>query len=187
MSTHTARHGILNYLTGQAICSVPRSADEAVGLLQAYRAEVLEEAAETVGPLCEQYGVLGVGSALRKLGGKAFSREEKDTSVGGTQPLAGAEFTARAQILTALQAAGHTPKAAAELLARADREPRDPAPDPDFRESLGGGHALVVEYGDCELHGSCQCGTRFGHTTPDVSLDTFVGPWVHHTNTEVTG
>lgn len=113
--------------------------------------------------------------------------EEKDTLADGTQPQAGAEFTARAQILTALQAAGHTPKAAAELLAQADREPRDPDPNPDFRESLGGGHALVVEYGDCELHGSCQCGTRFGHTTPDASLDTFVGPWVHHTNTEVTG
>lgn len=112
--------------------------------------------------------------------------EEKDTPADGTQPQAGAEFTARAQILTALQAAGHTPKAAAELLAQADREPRDPDPNPDFRETLGGGHALVVEYGDCELHGSCQCGTRFGHTTPDASLDTFLPPWEHHTNTEVT-
>lgn len=113
--------------------------------------------------------------------------EEKDTPADGNQPPAGAEFTARAQILTALQAAGHTPKAAAELLAQADREPRDPDPNPDFRETLGGGHALVVEYGDCELHGSCQCGKPFGHTTPDASLDTFVSPWEFHTNTEVTG
>lgn len=114
--------------------------------------------------------------------------EEKDIPVGGIQPLTpGTEFTARGQILSALQAAGHTPAAAAELLARADREPRDHDPDPDFRETLGGGHALIVEYGDCETHGSCQCGKRFGTTTPDASLDTFASPWEHHTNTEVTG
>lgn len=114
--------------------------------------------------------------------------EEKDIPAGGTQsPTPGTEFTARAQILTALQATGHTLKAAAELLAQADREPRDPEPDADFRETLGGGHALVVEYGDCEIHGSCQCGKRFGNTTSDASLDTFVRPWEHHTNTEVTG
>ena len=99
---------------------------------------------------------------------------------------AGAASTARAQILAALQAVGHTASSAAELLAQADREPRVPDPDPDFRECLGGGHALVVEYGDCELLGSCQCGTPFGATTPDASLDTFAGPWERHTNTEVT-
>jgi hypothetical protein len=113
------------------------------------------------------------------------SSEEKDIPNGG-QP-SGTASTARAQILTALQAAGHTAAAAAELLAQAYREPHHPDPDPDFRETLGGGHALVVEYGDCEIHGSCQCGKRFGHTTPDASLDTFVRPWEHHTNTEVTG
>lgn len=109
---------------------------------------------------------------------EALTREEKDTPAGATS-------TARAQILAALQAAGHTAASAAELLAQADREPRAVDPDPDFRETLGGGHALVVEYGDCEMHGSCQCGKRFGHTTPDASLDTFVRPWEHHTNTEV--
>jgi hypothetical protein len=117
-----------------------------------------------------------IDSALRK-------HEEKDIP-GGGQP-SGTASTARAQILTALQAAGHTAESAAELLACADREPRDRDPDPDFRETLGGGHALVVEYGDCEIHGSCQCGKAFGYTTPDASLDTFVRPWEHHTNTEV--
>jgi hypothetical protein len=112
--------------------------------------------------------------------------EQKDTPGGGTQPPAGAEFTARAQILNALQAAGHTAKAAAELLAQADREPQHPEPDPEFRETLDGGHALVVQYGDCELIASCQCGKPLGETTPDASLDTFVPGWEHHTNTEVT-
>ncbi|MDX2700338.1 hypothetical protein [Streptomyces ipomoeae] len=114
---------------------------------------------------------------------EALTREEKDTR-GGGQP-SGAASTARAEILTALQKAGHTPRKAAELLARADREPRDPDPSPDFRETLGGGHALVVEYGDCELIGSCQCGKPFGRTTSDASADTFIRPWEHHTNTEV--
>jgi hypothetical protein len=91
---------------------------------------------------------------------------------------AGTASTARAQILAALQAVGHTAASAAEL--------RVPDPDPDFRECLGGGHALVVEYGDCELIGSCQCGKPLGATTPDASLDTFAGPWERHTNTEVT-
>ncbi|MEI5522489.1 hypothetical protein WB388_17960 [Streptomyces brasiliscabiei] len=116
----------------------------------------------------------------------ALTISEKKDTPADTQPV-GAASTARAQILTALQAAGHTPTAAAELLAQADREPHDPDPNPDFRETLGGGHALVVQYGDCELHGTCQCGKHFGTTTPDASLDTFVDPWEHHTNTEVSG
>lgn len=110
--------------------------------------------------------------------------EEKDTPDRGQR--SGAASTARAQILTALTGAGHTPATAAELLARADLEPRDPDPDPDLRETLGGGHALVVEYGDCELLGSCQCGTPFGVTTPEASLDTFVPAWERHTHTEVS-
>lgn len=114
--------------------------------------------------------------------------EQKDTPAGGTQPPTGTEFTARAQILTALQAAGHTPKAAAELLAQADREPRDPDPNPDHPETLAGGHALVVEHGDGALTASCQCGKSLGQTfTSDASLDTFVPGWEHHTTAEVTG
>jgi len=93
--------------------------------------------------------------------------------------------SARTEILAALQRAGYNEPGARNLLTRADKEPRDPNPDPDFRETLAGGHALIVEYGDCELHGSCQCGSRFGMTTPDASLDTFVQPWERHCMTEV--
>lgn len=110
--------------------------------------------------------------------------EEKDTPAG-TQPT-GTASTARSEILAALQACGHSDASALVVLRRADCGPRDPDPDPDFRETLGGGHALVVEFGDCEMHASCQCGTRFGITTPDASLDTFVPAWEHHTNTEVS-
>ncbi|MGW3410297.1 hypothetical protein [Streptomyces sp. NPDC000888] len=109
--------------------------------------------------------------------------EEKDTPTG-SQP-AGTESTARAEILAVLLAAGYNEPAARELVDRADREPRDADPNPDFRETLGGGHALVVEYGDCEMHGSCQCGRRLGTTTPDASLDTFVPGWERHAMTEV--
>lgn len=112
------------------------------------------------------------------------SSEEKDIPNGG-QP-SGTASTARAQILTALQVAGHTPEQAAALLDQADHEPHLPDPDPDFRETLGGGHALVVEYGDCELVASCQCGKPLGETTPDASVDTFLPGWERHTNTEVT-
>lgn len=44
MSAHTARQGIFNVLTGRAVCPAPRPEDEAEGLLNAYRAEVLAEA-----------------------------------------------------------------------------------------------------------------------------------------------
>jgi hypothetical protein len=45
MSSHTARHGIFNYLTGNATCRTPRPVDEAEGLIDAHRAEVLAEGA----------------------------------------------------------------------------------------------------------------------------------------------
>ncbi|MEU1496103.1 hypothetical protein [Streptomyces sp. NPDC005732] len=108
---------------------------------------------------------------------------QKDTPVG-TQP-SGATSTARAEILAVLLDAGYNKAAAAELLSRADREPHDPEPNSDFLETLAGGHALVIEYGDCEVHGTCQCGRRIGSTTPDASLDTFVDGWERHTHTEV--
>ncbi|MFB7589321.1 hypothetical protein [Streptomyces sp. NPDC056169] len=93
--------------------------------------------------------------------------------------------SARAEILRALQYVGHGPVSAAGVLARADKEPRETTPNPDFRETLAGGHALIVEYGDCELIGSCQCGAELGRTTPDASLDTFVPGWERHSMTEV--
>lgn len=49
-----------------------------------------------------------------------------------------------------------------------------------------GGHALVVEYGDCEFYGRCQCGAPFGHTRPDESWETKFGlAWERHTILEV--
>lgn len=95
-------------------------------------------------------------------------------------------MSARTEILAALQRAGYDATGAASLLGRADKEPRETPPDPDFRETLAGGHALIVEYGDCEMHGSCQCGKSLGITTPDASLDTFVAGWERHCMTEVT-
>ncbi|MEU9670348.1 hypothetical protein AB0E25_33205 [Streptomyces bobili] len=59
--------------------------------------------------------------------------------------------------------------------------------DPDFKTTLGGGHALIVEYGDCEFYGRCQCGKQFGMVTPDkFSDDVFGERWEHHVVTEVT-
>jgi hypothetical protein len=44
-----------------------------------------------------------------------------------------------------------------------------------------GGHALMVEYGDCEFYGSCQCGVEFGMTRPDQRWDeTFGTKWEQH-------
>lgn len=107
------------------------------------------------------------------------NNEEKDTS-DGSQP-SGAASTARAEILAVLLAAGYNEPAALELVQRADREPRDPDPSPDFPETLAGGHALVVECGDCVMHASCQCGYPLGTTTLAASLDTFVPGWERHT------
>lgn len=45
MSTHTARQGIFNLITGRAVCPAPRPDDEAEGLLNADRAEVISELA----------------------------------------------------------------------------------------------------------------------------------------------
>lgn len=55
--------------------------------------------------------------------------------------------------------------------------------DEDFRTTWEGGHALVIEYGDCEMYGRCQCGERFGMATPDKPLDRFAGPWERHVMT----
>lgn len=52
--------------------------------------------------------------------------------------------------------------------------------DPEFPTTWAGGHALVIEYGDCEMYGRCQCGERFGMNTPDKPLDRFAGPWERH-------
>lgn len=60
--------------------------------------------------------------------------------------------------------------------------------DEDFRTTWEGGHALVIEYGDCEFYGRCQCGKDFGMVTPDrFRDDTFGGKWERHVMTEVAG
>jgi hypothetical protein len=52
--------------------------------------------------------------------------------------------------------------------------------DQEFEATWAGGHALVIEYGDEEMHGRCQCGARFGTNTPDKTLDAYASPWEQH-------
>lgn len=82
---YTARQGIFNYLTGRAICHTPRSTEEADGLLDAHRAEVLREAAPELDDLCTEYGVLGVGDRLLRMADDAEAGE-KDTPAGESTP-----------------------------------------------------------------------------------------------------
>jgi hypothetical protein len=45
----------------------------------------------------------------------------------------------------------------------------------------GTGHALMVEIGDCEFYGRCECGlVSFGCIRPNQSLDEFQMPWERH-------
>jgi len=53
-------------------------------------------------------------------------------------------------------------------------------PDSEFPATWEGGHALVIEFGDEELIGRCQCGTSFGYRTPDKTLDSFADTWERH-------
>lgn len=109
---------------------------------------------------------------------------QKDTPTGSKTPR-GAEFTARAEILAVLEDAGYNAAAAAELLGRAHREPRTDPADTEFVETLAGGHALVVEFGDCEFIGTCQCGRLLGRITQAGSVDQLAGLWERHTTTEL--
>lgn len=108
---------------------------------------------------------------------------QKDTRPG-SQP-GGAMSTARAEILAVLQDAGYNAAAASEILGRTHREPYTDPPDTEFRETLAGGHALIVQYGDCELIGSCQCGRALGRITPAGSVDHLAALWERHTCTEL--
>lgn len=97
-------------------------------------------------------------------------------------------MTARTDILDALERAGYKHREAVSLLERADKEPQTPTGlgDPDFRETLSGGHALIVQYGDCEFIGNCQCGRSLGTVTPDKFRDdVFASAWERHCMTEV--
>jgi hypothetical protein len=110
---------------------------------------------------------------------------QKDTPTGASAKPRGAEFTARAKILAVLEDAGYNTAAAAGLLARAHCEPHEAEPDPDCLESLAGGHALVIEHGDYELIGTCQCGRRLGSLIPSGSVDQLAALWERHTCTEL--
>lgn len=56
--------------------------------------------------------------------------------------------------------------------------------DEEFTATWAGGHALVIEYGDCEFYGRCQCGATFGTVTPDrYRGDVFGDKWEHHVMT----
>lgn len=97
-------------------------------------------------------------------------------------------MTARTDIIEALERDGYKYREAVSLLERADREPQTPTGlgDPEFPTTLNGGHALIVEYGDCEFYGTCQCGKAFGVVTPDKYRgDNFGGAWERHVMTEV--
>lgn len=57
-------------------------------------------------------------------------------------------------------------------------------PDTENPGSWEGGHALVVEYGDCELYGQCSCGQSFGMIRPNQSIDkVFAAKWERHVMT----
>lgn len=66
-------------------------------------------------------------------------------------------------------------------------------PDPDFRETVQGGHALIVEhapghalvvqYGDCDFWFSCECGYKLPlPVRPDQSLTPSVERLLGHTS-----
>jgi hypothetical protein len=98
--------------------------------------------------------------------------------------------SARTDILDALERGGYKHREAVSLLERADKEPQTPTGlgDPEFSTTLGGGHALIVEYGDCEFYGTCQCGKALGMVRPDKFRDDVFGSkWEHHVMTEVAG
>jgi hypothetical protein len=54
------------------------------------------------------------------------------------------------------------------------------APDVEFPATWHGGHALVIEFGDEELLGRCQCGEDLGSLPPSGSMDDFRSRWERH-------
>ena len=55
-----------------------------------------------------------------------------------------------------------------------------------FPATKAGGHALVVEFGDCDLYGTCWCGKTFGEWPASTSLDAIGQVWEKHVMTEAT-
>ncbi|WP_330339364.1 hypothetical protein [Streptomyces sp. NBC_00557] len=108
---------------------------------------------------------------------------EKDTR--RRIPAAAGGSTARAEIVAVLQAVGYQAEEATNLLARAFRQPHASPPATGFPKTLAGGHALVLEFGDCELVGTCQCGRVLGRTTANGTADSLAALWERHTCTEL--
>lgn len=60
--------------------------------------------------------------------------------------------------------------------------------DETFPATWQGGHALIIEFGDEELYGMCQCAidkplshpAQFGSMRPNGSLDVFGQKWERH-------
>lgn len=52
--------------------------------------------------------------------------------------------------------------------------------DPEFPATWGGGHGLIVEFGDEEFWARCQCGEPFGNRPPSASLDFYAQAWERH-------
>jgi hypothetical protein len=113
----------------------------------------------------------------------ALTREQK--GIRRSRQLRADGATARAEILGVLEDAGYNAAAAADLLGRAFREPHT-QPAGKVPETLAGGHALIVEVGDYETHGSCQCGRRLGRIALGTRLDALTIPWERHTFTELS-
>lgn len=78
----SARRPIFNHLVAPA-AGGPISPEAAKSMLNAYRAEVLAEAADEVGARCEEHGVFGVDDLLRRMA-KDRALVEKDTLTGTT-------------------------------------------------------------------------------------------------------
>lgn len=64
----------------------------------------------------------------------------------------------------------------------------------EFPATWEGGHTLLIEYGDCELYGRCQCSLKkitktnvFGTIRPDQSLDILAQKWERHVMREASG
>ncbi|MFJ2780214.1 hypothetical protein [Kitasatospora sp. NPDC087315] len=53
--------------------------------------------------------------------------------------------------------------------------------DPEYPATLAGGHALILQYGDCEFITSCQCGHDIATHRPDqLDLNAIATAWEHH-------
>ena len=47
-------------------------------------------------------------------------------------------------------------------------------------EQTGTCQEMTILLGDCELHGTCKCGTYLGYIKPDGTLDRLGDVWERH-------